>query len=650
MVLIFGLVANALAQDVAPTIAFSLENSSAKPGAKVKGKVTVTFQPGLHAYQNPPTESWMIPLSVSGRGVKVLSVDYPKGVKRAVGGAPDLAATYEGPVQIPVTIEAPSKAGEQTIELKVEYQQCDEENCFPPQSKTVSVKLSVAAAEVAKPPPATTVEAPKPPKPAPDGKQATEPTKAETPTPPIVDSPAEATPVEKPPIEVPPTETPAPVESEVPTVSERTPPLAVATEAPAGSPAPVPKESDWLTRVLEGDNLVVTLLAMLLVGLALCLTPCVYPMIPITVTFFGNQTAQNRAGKLGLGAMYTLGIAITYGAVGGTFAALGGAVGSLFTKPWFVILLAALMFALALTMFDVYEIGIPPFLSKHLRSRSGAVGALVMGLLMGFAAAPCAGALVSAAALKVAEKGSVMYGLLVFTAIGIGLGLPFMVLASVSAGAKALPRSGGWLAAVKAVMGLVVFAIGFDYLLKGLGVPGQSASAAYLWAGFFGLGALALLFLERRSGSSFAVQAIKGVSTLVLGGLMGFALAGASKPAHEELAWVAFDDSTYAQAKSSGKPILIDATANWCAECQVIERNVFQNPQARSLLSQAFLMKIDWSTGVDPAYKEKTAAMFGIKGLPHIVVQKPGGETSVVLASLHSVAELREALRGAGAR
>lgn len=617
-----------------PKIELALDQTTGAPGSSVSGKVTVTFASGLHGYQNPPTESWMRPVKITGDAL--LDAEYPKGKMKITGGLDQPAAIYEGAVTIPIRLELPDAPGEHQLSLKVDYQQCDEETCFPPRSKTISAAVTVQAS-------ATPTETPAQPT---EGKAAPEPQPTPTPSMPpdaqvVKEQPTPTTPT-APTTEAKPTPEPVP--------ASETAQQPAATSSP--TPAPAKGGLDgFLAGVLSGDNPVLTILAMVLVGLALCVTPCVYPMIPITVSYFSSQSAENRAARLGMGAMYMIGIAITYGVVGGIFASLGGAVGQLFTQPWFLFALAALMVGLGLSLFGVYEFGVPSFIGKHLKSRSGPVGALVMGLLMGFAAAPCAGALVGAVAVKVAEVGSLGYGVMVFTAIGVGLGLPFLVLASLSAGAKALPKSGGWLAAVKPILGLVVFAVGFDYLTKGLGLRVGTPELAWAWTGFFAAGALYLLLFERKSGESRLVFGIKGTALLVLGVLVGGALAGTQpQVASAEVGWVKFDEAAFEQAKASGKPIIVDGTADWCAECQVINRTVFETPEGRELLASATLLKIDWSTGVDPEYQKRTAERFNIVGLPHIVFFKPGGEEHKTVKSLHSTAELRDLLRGAGAK
>ncbi len=616
-----------------------LESAKAEAGKPVKGVVTVTFASGFHAYQNPPTKDYMIPLKVAGAaGTKLLKASYPAGITVKVSSEPEPIQVYEGSVQIPVTLVAPAKPGAQKLALTVSYQQCNETQCFRPREQSVEATVTVKQAEAP-------VAAPVKPQP-----------------------PEVAQPQQAPPVQPEPAPTAVPAQQTVPQgpTPSVAPQPAPTAQTPPEPPVAQPKTTqdggavaDFLNDGFKNRNYGLVFLAALLTGLLLCLTPCVFPMIPITVTFFGNQTGGSTAARFGLGAAYTAGIAVTYGVVGGVVAALGGSVGALFTKPWFLMVLAAIMFGLGLSMFDVYEIGVPRFIAKQLKSRAGVVGALVMGLLMGFAAAPCAGALVIGAATKVAEIGSVGFGILVFTSIGLGLGLPFMALAALSAGAKAWPKSGGWLGTVKALLGIVVFWLGFDYLLKGLGMRIGDPNTLLAWILAYLVAAAYLLFVEH-SGQTRAIFVIKGVAVLALGLLAGSALSQRNQALFEQqlahsggttarVVWTKYTPEAFEQAKRSGKPILIDASADWCVKCQEIKHDVLEKPEAVAALRGVETLVIDHSTGVDQAYIDSTSKQFGIKGLPQVMFFKPGGEPSATVYELKSVDGLKSLLKKAGA-
>jgi thiol:disulfide interchange protein DsbD len=418
-----------------------------------------------------------------------------------------------------------------------------------------------------------------------------------------------------------------------------TPPIAGTTTSDA-SAAQAVQQGGWLEETLQntfsGGNLVVLFLLLFLVGIAINLTPCVYPLIPITIAFFANQAGENKGQRIQLGFMYMLGIASTYALVGGIAAATGAIFGELFTNPWMLVFLALFMFALALSMFDVYQLGLPPGLSKHLKGRSGVVGALIMGLLVGLAAAPCAGPLIAAVFTEAAKVGNPALSVGMFLAVGLGIGLPYLFLAILSSSVKALPQAGSWLKTVKAVLGLVVIGVGLSYLLQAFGNRISSETHIIIWASFFVGCGLYLLVFETNANNRLA-QTLKGVTGLIAGIVAGISLAGLfATPSGPGIQWEEFTMERYEQALASGQPILIDATANWCVQCHEIEQNIFSRQDVVDAMAGVVALRIDWSTGVSKDYIRETQERFNISGLPHIIVQRPGGENLAVLNSIRN--------------
>lgn len=572
-----------------PTVTIETTATSAKPGDEVEATMTVTFATGLHGYQNPQTDESIIPIEVKGgEGVELVKVDYPKGESKIIEAiSPDPYFLHSGTITIPIRFKAPSAVPADGIPFEFHYQQCSDVTCFAPDKVDISLKLAVEGATT-----------------APTG-GTTEP-----------------------------------------------PPASAATPPPAQAASSV--EEDGLAKFIRESfatqNWLLIIPTMIFVGLLINLTPCVYPLVPITLSFFANQTKDQGGKRITLGLMYMLGMAITFGAVGGVAAAAGGAFGELFTLPWFNIMLGLLMVVLALSMFDVYQIGLPSFVSKQLKGRSGPVGSLIMGLFVGFAAAPCAGPFIAAIFIEVAKLQSIGVGMGVFMLIGIGIGLPYVALSALAVGAKDLPKSGTWMKAVKAAMGILVIYFGVDYLIKGLPQVFTASNIPWTWVGFFLLSGVFMLIYEAKHSDGRA-WGIKGAVAMACGIAMGQALAGTGpKVAGEEIAWTKFEIASFEAAKASGKPILIDATANWCAECKVIEAKVFNTPEGRELLKNAATLKIDWSVGVDQQYKKMTQDQFGIVGLPHLEFYSAGGQNRRTVKALHSVEELRTLLQESGAK
>ena len=169
-------------------------------------------------------------------------------------------------------------------------------------------------------------------------------------------------------------------------------------------------------------------------------------------------------------------MSVTYSALG-VFAALSGSLfGAWLQKPAVLVAIAAIVLALALSMFGLFEIQAPHFITDRTGSKSGAAGALTMGLFVGFVAAPCIGPFVLSLLTYVAAKGSAPLGFGLFFTLAMGLGLPYLVLGTVSGSLKALPRSGEWMTAVRRVFGFALVALAV-YFLRPL-LPGASTRSA----------------------------------------------------------------------------------------------------------------------------------------------------------------------------
>ncbi|HEY7573653.1 MAG TPA: cytochrome c biogenesis protein CcdA, partial [Thermoanaerobaculia bacterium] len=184
-------------------------------------------------------------------------------------------------------------------------------------------------------------------------------------------------------------------------------------------------ESAGFKKQLSDRGYLLMLLSVFVGGLALNLTPCVYPVIPLTIGFFGGQAAGSRGRVLRLAALYVLGIVAMYSALGVAAALSGKFFGALLQNPWVLVGIAAILVALALSMFGLYDIQPPAFLMQKAGSRTGAAGALAMGLLVGVVAAPCVAPFTLGLLAFVAETRSLTLGALFFAVLALGLGLPY---------------------------------------------------------------------------------------------------------------------------------------------------------------------------------------------------------------------------------
>jgi thiol:disulfide interchange protein DsbD len=217
---------------------------------------------------------------------------------------------------------------------------------------------------------------------------------------------------------------------------------------------------------VDSYGYILAYIAMYILGLGLTLTPCVYPIIPITIGYFGSQSQGSWGRQFLVAAIYGIGIAISYATVG-TMAALSGSLmGAALQNIWILIALAGLCAAMGLNAFGVYEIRMPAWLMGLAggSARKGYLGAAVMGLTMGIASAPCLAAFIISLLAFIGQKGDPILGFSMFLVLGLGLATPFVFLGTFSGMVNRIPKSGVWMVYAKKLMGSLLFAAALYFL------------------------------------------------------------------------------------------------------------------------------------------------------------------------------------------
>src|SRR3954471_16579519 len=306
-----------------------------------------------------------------------------------------------------------------------------------------------------------------------------------------------------------------------------------------------------------------TFAVLFLGGVLTSLTPCVYPLIPITVSIFGARQAENRARSVALSATYVGGIAAMYSGLG-LFAALSGkAFGTVLASPAVVVVLALLLMTLAASMFGAFEIALPYALQQKLSGVKGTGfgGAFAMGLVAGVIAAPCTGPVLAGVLAYVATQRNAVLGFWMLFTYAVGMGLLFFVLGATS---LRLPRSGAWMETVKSVLGIALVAAAVALVLPMLPRPGMlpltaktvpAASGVLAFAGVLA-GALSLSFhgasRERAMKASALVLLLAGVG-------LRFGWIGAPRSDKAfQIPWMRDEKMAVEQSRATGKPLLID--------------------------------------------------------------------------------------------
>ncbi len=388
-------------------------------------------------------------------------------------------------------------------------------------------------------------------------------------------------------------------------------------------------------------------------GLLAILTPCVFPMIPITVSLFSKQTEGSRlVGPLA----YCGGIIGTFTLIGVAVSVLFGAAGlSLFAaNPFVNLALATLFIVLAFNLFGVFEIVVPSSILNRVQPKGKKTG-IVAPLLMGFAftltSFTCTVPFVGTTLVSAATAGP-LYPALGMLAFSTAFALPFFLLALFPSYLANLPRSGQWLVSVKAFMGFLELAAALkflqvaDYSLQ-LGLLTRPIFLA-IWFTIAIFAALYLLRLVRLPGDASTQKLGPGRTVLGLAtlGVAGWLLAANNGVSLHDLdaylpprdygaqqkiasAWIENDlDKARAQAKSEGKPILIDFTGYACTNCRLMENNVLPHPDVKQALSDFVTVKL-FTDGSDEKSRKFNAYQqqkFGTVAIPMYAVVTPDGE------------------------
>lgn len=375
-------------------------------------------------------------------------------------------------------------------------------------------------------------------------------------------------------------------------------------------------------------------------GLVLSATPCVYPMIPVTVAAFAGQRAsRTRAAALAL--LYVAGIALTYATLGVWAAATGRLFGSAVADPR-----VTGGFAVLFLFLGAVSLGWLPPVERLLGRAPARVariggaspgGAFAMGLVAGVLFAPCVGPFVVGVLAHVGATGDLLLGASLLAAVGLGMGAPFVGLAVVSGELLRWPRAAALPRVARFVTGAALFLAALYY--ASLSVPPHVFRA-------IATGVLAALAIDRIAWARHAQSAPwAGVALLFVAAAAPVALLdlGARGAGNDAvLSWRGDAEAALAEARAGRRFAVVDFTADWCLACHELDRLTLRHPEVASLLDGAERIRVDATRMSERV--ERLFARFRVLGLPNLVVVSPAGEV-VEDARITSFVPPEEAVR-----
>ena len=386
------------------------------------------------------------------------------------------------------------------------------------------------------------------------------------------------------------------------------------------------------------------------------LTPCVFPMVPITVSYFTQRASRDHGGALWSASVFAAGIVTTFTALGLLLAVFVGATGAsaFAANPWINLLLTALFVAFALNLFGVYQITVPTGALNSLDAltrrqearRPGVVGPLLMGLTFTLTSFTCTAPFVGTVLVSAAsgQWKAPAVGMLVYSIV---FALPFFVLALVPQWMARLPRAGSWLASVKIVMGFVELAAAFKFLSNAdlvwhWGIFTRTVVLA-AWTVLAGITVAYLMASRPRSlGRLVGAVAAAAVGIWLASGLTGRTSLGDLESflppaANADLAWHLNDlPGSLAMAKSAGKPVFIDFTGYTCTNCRWMEANIFSRPDVKAELAHYELARLFTDGDGDMYEKQQTyqESTYNTVALPLYALVAPDGHTIATFPGL----------------
>jgi thiol:disulfide interchange protein DsbD len=566
------------------------ERLAVPAGAHSQLVLEAIADPGYYLYQD------MFSLQMeSPEGIVFAKPVYPSAHAKYDPNTETEKMVYDGTTRIPLTFEVKAGAPQEgTIKILVNFQGCSPTLCYLPQVMTLAVPYRLSAAAV----PAIRPQVPA---------AAAEPAPAAPTTP------------------VPP---PAPAAGP----SSAKPGTSASSATPGGAPPAAPEKEDRF-RTLIQSNYFLAFLLVFVFGIGTSFTPCVYPIIPITISLFGARGAESKFKGFLLSLIYVQGICLVYSILGVASALSGAVFGQFMSNPWVVGVIVTIFLALGLFMAGIFQFNLPSSIQTKASKVGGKgfVGAFTMGMVAGIIAAPCTGPALAGVLTYVSTTQNAVLGFFLLYTYSLGFGLLFIVLGTFSTLIHKLPKSGEWMEIVKGVFAVLMFTAGWYFLrniLPALNFEFLSRQTLVI------AGPLLLLLGWQTRGLRIdfhgaALRQIlrKTITLLILTLGLIFMILALLRPepifgtAHlettaplAEVTWSHDLEDALSRARIEGKPVMVDFYADWCSACIELDKFTYTDPAVVEELKRFRAVKVDMTRPLPRDARLK--ATYGIVGLP----------------------------------
>ena len=403
----------------------------------------------------------------------------------------------------------------------------------------------------------------------------------------------------------------------------------------------LPPEDQFLSALSKGH--LWAFLFVFIGGILTSLTPCVYPLVPITVSVFGAGKDTSRRKSFLLSISYVFGMAVMYSILGVIVASTGSVFGTIMANPIAMGLVCTILIILGLSMLGLFDLQLPMSIQNRLNAvgGSGFGGAFIMGTVAGVIAAPCTGPALGAVLSYVATTNNITLGFFLMLTYAIGMGLLFIVIGTFSSILGSLPKSGGWMYVLENIFGVAIIAMSLFYL-KNIWPPLNLLlrnSVEFLAIGLIfiingiQIGKFTKRFKDLR-GLSYLQKAF-GVLIAVIGFYIvagGFINGGfqfketlRSHNNEPKVNWIKDESEGFMIAKQKNKPIMIDFYADWCSACKELDHRTFSQPEVVERLNDFVTIKLDFTNPKDPRIKT-LKAKYQVSGLPIVAFFDSSGQ------------------------